>query len=230
MLSNKFLIYILFFIIISGYKVNASAQKIVFWGNSLTYYNNLPNNFGKICTDNKKSPELYFFTKPGVSINYWHKYFLKNPEDLPNKIDFLILQNNSLTTDSFEFALRKVVDLYDSTKVREIILFENYSTVTFSNKARIEDLNRTKTAFLQFREIDPRIKILPIGQIFDGMEGEQFFSYDGHPTVIGSLIYQISLFYLIYNEFPEHLSNELALNTYFDLIKGTIHDTNTYKK
>lgn len=206
---------IIVFLVFSN--INNFGQRVVLWGNSLSYYNNFLSEFNELCRLNNKDLEIKFYAEPGVSVSYWYDHFEKI-QKMPVSVDFLVLQNNNASSGNFEITINKIVKKYSKNQVKRIVLFENYSTIKFSKVAKNEERQKIYNFFKNYSEIDSRITVMPIGHIFQDLEDYDLFSSDGHPTDLGTFVYIFRLYFELYKTLPTNHQYGTDIEKYLEFI------------
>ncbi len=230
-------ILILFY---SGSAISQEPVSVLIVGNSLTYYNRLDRVIKDIigCQNKQIKVNVNIQGYPGVSLKnhimdsldasrgYTESFELtkeKSPtvEIIESKCwDYLILQDRLSRDSTSYYELKKSVE----TCSTEVLYFEGYSTILWSDSIRSIAVSENK---LFFNNLTSKIggKILPVGEVFDRINAYSnnrafwVYSFDGHPTKLGTIVIGI----LIAREILVEEINYSSLSEIFPEYKNQLY-------
>lgn len=210
-------------IVILFFAFSCFAQtSILFIGNSLTYVNDLPQTFKKLCYANNKNFDIKMVAYPGYSLNN-HLTTVIVPTDNPNlvytkrisnndtiipeaikqlisrKWDYVYLQDREFGEDSIEYAVQQIRKLAPESK---IMIFENY--MYDSHWSKKYNRKKKKINIQEFKRIANLIKadVIPVSYCFEKIKKKHspdlLYDETMHPTNFGTLVIAILLYKTIY--------------------------------
>ncbi len=215
---KKGVLFIVFFIAFSCY----AQTTILFIGNSITYVNDLPQTFKKLCDENNKLFDITMVAFPGYSlINHltkirvptdnpnlvWTKRVSNNDTVVPESIkqiqskkwDYIYLQDREYEEDSTEFAVQKIRKLSQDSK---IMIFENY--MYDSRWSKKYDHRKKKANTREFKRIAKLINadVIPASYFFEKIKkkhsSELLYDETMHPKYFGTIVIAILIYKTIY--------------------------------
>lgn len=202
--------------------LNVNTTKILFIGNSYTYFNDMPNIIKRLAESAGKEVVIGSFTKGGYSLsdhinsNDEHSNRLK--QLLTYNWDVIILQDQSLTpvvdVDKFYEGVEAIVSLVDRDVTR-VLMYSTWARKT--DELSIDDTGMSKedlrvalsNSYIKLAsQIDA--EICPVGDAFSvAEEGEKninLYWFDGsHPWYKGSYLSACVIYSVIFNESCEGL-------------------------
>ena len=208
-------------------------MKVLFIGNSYTYYNEMPQLFEKLCRDNGKDVKVYSVTKGGRKlINY------QDPEDpITQKIDqllegqrydFCFIQEQSVLPaadpDLFFEGARFVVNKVKN-HVSQFIMYATWgrksgSETLAKHNWTTEEMNAQ--LLFSYRKVAESVgaKVSPVGSSFlkvtlSNPEINLHNPDFSHPSYHGSCLAALTHYYTLFEEFP-------CVTTSFDLSANEI--------
>lgn len=223
----RYILIVYALLILNGvHAVNNKPLKVLFIGNSLTYYNDMPQTFRLICEASDKQVKIKQITFPGVSL-YEHLFkiitsvknlsssrFPKDSSELPEAVkaltqekwDVIVLQDRSCKEKGFELAMAKIKE-YTASYHPRFLMYQEYSTILWSKSHRdsamsvsIKDCN-TAAAIL-------KAEIIPIGECYnhtlDQFPEIELFPDNIHPSPEGSFLIANLIYQIIYHEKVKH--------------------------
>ena len=194
-------------------------MKILFIGNSYTYYNDSPKIFGALAEDNGKDVAVDAVTKGGRKL-----FENLDPEDenykriieltQKNHYDVLFLQEHSnLPITCFDDFYRGAVGLCDLIKATRVILYTPWGYKEGSPKLDLLNLTNeemTSKIYDAYESVGKEIgaQLSPVGLTFSAMKKTspktELYNPDmTHPSLIGSAIAAICHYKTLFGEIPQ---------------------------
>ncbi len=220
----RFTLFIVFVIGFNCLLAQSSSKKILFVGNSYTYFWNLPKQVELMALAKEHKLEIRQSTAGGVNWGqHWRGEKDLNTRDiiLNGGFDYVVLQNHSMSTiqrqDSMMIYGKKFAQLIRDSGA-EPILYMTWSRKW--NPLMQSTISKGYTAL--GKQIDAIV--LPIGELWQKsrtlMPDLDLYDPDGsHPNAIGTYLTACAFFKLFTNEASDGLSHRLAeKNQYNELI------------
>ena len=216
-------------------------MKILFIGNSYTYYNDMPKMFEKIATDNGKDVQTFSVTKGGRKliehINADDEYSHKIDELIENhKFDicfiqeqsFLPLINDKLFTDGVLSVAEKI-----KNSVNKIILYATWGRkdghsileqYNWTNKSMTFDLANAYKKAAELIGADMSYVGLNFYDVYGNHKEINLYDEDlTHPSYEGSCLAMLTHYMKVFNEFPENLSSLSLTESQISVFKNVIY-------
>ena len=124
-------------------------KKILFLGNSHTYFENLPWLFQAVCMQKGVDVDVFMITFPGVEWNWHLKNLCTIPNIKNNGYDFVVMQQKSHPFDGAEALIEQGMPLYNAVKSANS---KPVFTATWSEKINPDGQKIIDDAFLQLHE------------------------------------------------------------------------------
>ena len=215
-------------------------MKILFIGNSYTYYNDSPKIFGALAEDNGKDVAVDAVTKGGRKL-----FENLDPEDenykriieltQKNHYDVLFLQEHSnLPITCFDDFYRGAVGLCDLIKATRVILYTPWGYKDGSPKLDslgITNEKMTSEIYAAYKKVADEIgaQLSPVGLAFANMkkispDTELYNPDKTHPSLIGSLIAATCHYKTLFGVLPQKadtLPKGEVISALFEAIKLT---------
>ena len=168
-MRNLVILVLLFSQVISAQK----QEKILFIGNSFTFYWNLPNQVEKMALEQNLFWDVYQSTAGGATLrDHWQgNKGLKTKEILSqNTFDRIIFQDQSTYPikhiDTTAYYLAKLKELIPSQT--KLYLYATWNYPNFPDKKMTnKDSKDIETNLKTLLSLDSKIKIIPVGRAFD---------------------------------------------------------------
>lgn len=204
-------------------------MKVLFIGNSYTYYNDMPTLFGKLANSNGKSVTVYSITKGGRKLEQY-----ADPADpitvsldalLATEIlDVCFIQEQSLMpavdSDRFAAGLECVVSKLTG-KAGKFILYATWgrktgSSVLTEHQWTTEGMTHLVMDAYQKAAKRYNAQISPVGNsfLYITKNHPEIDLYDKdltHPSYLGSCLSALTHYYTVFHEFPT-LTDALSLS------------------
>ncbi len=227
----KFKCCVLFVFILFTFFCNAQTS-ILYIGNSLTYVNDLPQTFKKLCDINGKYLENKVVAYPGYSL-YKHLTTVVVPTDNPNlvytkrinnndtiiseaikqlksrKWDYIYLQDREVDEDSLEYSILQIRKLAPESK---IMIFENY--MYDSRWSKKYDHRKKRLNIKKFKRLANLInaEVIPVSYCFEKIKKNHspdlLYDETMHPTNYGTIIIAILLYKNIFKHEKFNFNSE----------------------
>lgn len=210
---------LLFFFLLTTVYSQDKQIRTLFIGNSLTYWNDMPDIFQAISREQGKKVKVKQIVFPGISL--WNQLVTApvikggvtvtsplspgqlSPADSSirrKKWDYIVLQDRWWRQEN----LRKAVLYIDSLKGNseaKIILYQNFSTILWSDSLRWEEVSASRDTFRLLAELT-RGKVLRIGEVFHWFNiykpEYELFPDNTHPSEMGSFLIALLIFQEIF--------------------------------
>ncbi|MGD8747559.1 MAG: hypothetical protein PVI44_03765 [Balneolaceae bacterium] len=208
-----------------GITVTAKATdslRVLFVGNSYTYYNSMPQLFKAMVES--RFPDLRIKTKfvggGGATLKQHWETGIVSEELETSKWDYVVLQGQSTlgtgfredgkwyfgSPDQFFFYTRKLDQLIKANGAKTILY------MTWAKKAYPNQQKYLTYAYMHIaKELGSRVA--PVGIVWDNLRTSKSFELyrkDGsHPTIHGSFLAGATLFSVIFNTVPTRLPGRL---------------------
>ena len=204
------------------------SMRVLFIGNSYTYFHDMPKVFQIICSGNGHSVETRMVASAGKSLE-WHWY---NPETLDaiaeGGWDFTVLQDHSLQAMEDPERLRRSVRRFHS-RIEAV----GGATVPYMTWARRHIPEMQKAIAEVYRSAAEEVDGLlsPVGLAFERALGtdQSLTLYEedrSHPTILGTYLTACSLHATLFEETPVGATSELELLAgVLTVIRGDIAET-----
>ncbi len=193
-------------------------MKILFMGNSYTYYNDLPALFEKLCLSNGKNVSVQSLTVGGRKL-----FENLDPDDEQcakltaylgdGRPDVLFLQEQSvLPAVNFDLFFQGVKGLYDTVSAQRTILYATWGRQTGSETLAAHGWTKdgmTELLYASYRHAAEEIggEVSPVGLCFREMNHKhpevELYDPDGsHPSLYGSVLATVCHYYAVFGELP----------------------------
>lgn len=195
-------------------------NKLLFIGNSHTYYKNLPWIFKAVCKQKNIDVQIFMITSPGVDWN-WH---LNNHCTLLNikfgGYDFVVMQQKSHPFDSVESLICQGIQLFDAVNSSNA---KAVFTATWSEKNNPEGQKIINDAFRQLQENCRGSIIAKCGSGWHELRDKiDLYEGDGeHQNLKGAYLNACILAKTIFSIAPLTLPKQLFFNNEFIDISET---------
>lgn len=178
-------------------------MKILFIGNSHTYFNDMPNIFKNLCRENNIKAEVTMLARGYKGLDYHCKEPQTRFNILYGDYDYVVLQH-------LQSGFDKDILLQSAEKLKKFII-EGKSTGIFYmpwtlKNEREKQEYMTSGYFEAGKKLDMRVA--PAGVIwwkyFDKFPKKNlYFTDDKHPSELGSALAAITIFHTIFNKTPD---------------------------
>ncbi len=194
-----------------------SKKKVLFIGNSHTYFNDMPYYMQYIslnCNLPGVEVKCTMLADGGRSLE-WHS----TQKDVRYNIiyggyDFIVLQNNAHPFDGYEVlkaGTKQILDFVAEAVKKPVVTMY----MTWSKKGNPEDFAEMRDAYNKVAE-DFGLKVAPVGERFFAINGNfdtELYANDGaHPSKFGSFVAALtileSLFDVKITDFPRTIETE----------------------
>lgn len=217
-------------------------MKILFIGNSYTYYNDMPEIFKAVAEENSKDIEVYSVTHGGHKLFEYARgddEYTKRIAELSEEyyFDICFLQEQSvLPIKDYELFLQGVTELYErlSKSVKQFILYQTWGRA--KGNEMLKELGMTNKEMTDkligaYKKAADCInaEVSPVGRCFyEVYSGDNDINlYDDdltHSSYKGSCLAAMVHYYTLFNELPGNY-NSLQLtedekNTFMNAIKA----------
>ena len=231
-------------------KTSQKSIKVLFLGNSYTYYNALPKVFAKLSSLNGKKAIVKTVARGGVRLTDHSKN--ESLESLIRReaFDWIVLQEQSttpLTNQDQMFEAIRSLHRWSKAKESNLLLFlfwaREYSRTLnvklgdkryFERFANSEEAQSTLTRVHKMIADEVKCEIAPVGNVWQQVHNQnhrlQLWESDrSHPTKVGSYITAMVFYTSIYNALPiRHLAtcplNPIELGQIEKIIQKVVLD------
>ena len=210
---------ILFFLLINSFYYGAPL-KILFIGNSLTYYNNMPEMFSSLCSEAKDDVIVERWTSAGTPLRYFSRDEQTFDKIRTDKWDYVILQSDDITAfdDMYHIEMDAIQRLKDviktncaSTKIIYEMIWGLKDGVTVSGEgyySYLDYINKIYNGTLYIAD-EMDLIIAPVGWAWKSVINQnpniELFSGDkAHPSLKGSYLAACVFYSTIFNESVEN--------------------------
>ena len=235
-------------------KPSQNNIKVLFLGNSYTYYNALPKVFAKLSSLNGKKATVKTIARGGVRLTDHSKN--ESLESLIRReaFDWIVLQEQSttpLTNQSQMFNAIRSLHHWSKAKKSNLLLFlfwarEYSSTLNvklgdqkyFERFSNSEEAQSTLTRIHKMIADEIKCEIAPVGNVWQQVHNKnhrlQLWESDrSHPTKVGSYITAMVFYTSIYNALPiRHLAtcplNHIELGLIEKIIRRVVLERNSF--
>jgi len=215
--------------------------KILFVGNSYTFFSDLPKIFRELSEENGKEVNVSSVTKGGWSIIKYLDLGDENTENLNAAMenapfDAVILQDHSIISinapDSFRDGMTRMKEKLKG-KAERVILYQTWARKNGNKK--LEELGLTRDEMHKgvtgaYRQIALEIgaELSPVGECFyalyEGHNEIELYNPDGsHPSYIGSALAAICHYRAVFGELPEKCDTLNLPSEWVKLFKDTVN-------
>lgn len=182
-----------------------SQTKVLFVGNSYTYYHDMPIMVQKIAQANQKKVEVTMSVDGGVSLkDHWNEQRGLKTKSLigQNEFDFVVIQDQSMTpireprnTILYGKNLSRLIVDQNS----EMLIFQ-----TWPRKNNPDSQQALDETFSQLEKIT-KSKIVPVANAWKLAKAEypnlELYEYDGsHPSEVGSYLTALVFYLFIFEQ------------------------------
>lgn len=175
-------------------------MRVLFIGNSHTYFNDMPQIFKQICQENSIEMEVTMLARGYKGLDYHVKEVQTRFNILYGNYDFVVLQH-------LQSGFDKDV-LYNSTKkLKEWINIAGSTPILYMTWSLKEERDKQKELSEGYREVGEKlgIDVAPVGEIwwrfFDSYPNEiLYFKDNKHASPLGSTLAAYTLFNSIFNK------------------------------
>jgi len=191
-------IAILLLFSVYGIGQDSIPKRILFVGNSFTYFNNLPQVTAAMAASQGIDLYIRSSTSPGAKLkDHWESNNgIKTMELLEEgKWDYVVLNNYSLgpikTPERFEKYSKKFIDLIRQKGAEPIFMM----TWAYKSKPEMQD-----TLSLKYKELcaETNTEFVPAGELFAACRSAfptiQLFYDDKHPSSVGTYLLGLSFY------------------------------------
>lgn len=186
------------------YELHAQT-KVLFVGNSYTYYHDMPIMVQKIAQANQKEVEVTMSVDGGVSLkDHWNEHRGLQTKSLirQNEFDFVVIQDQSMTP----IREPRNTILYGKNLSRLIVDQNGEMLVfqTWSRKNNPDSQQALDDTFSQLEKIT-KSKIVPVANAWKLAKAEypnlELYEYDGsHPSEVGSYLTALVFYLFIFEQ------------------------------
>ena len=213
-------------IIFFGGLINAQRLNILVIGNSICERNNMLELFQSICSHNGTDIDIKADFMGGATVcenlcsrisKDCNDYWIKGSEEYEAFVqylydyDYILLQGTSAFEVHFEDLAHSVSKVLKKKKTK-LIIFQNYSTILWSDSLRHSMVQRQNETLNKLKKYNTAV--LQIGDLFDysatHYREQKMILHDGHPSTAGSLLIAFELFHFIFDKQPD-INPEYAL-------------------
>lgn len=197
-------------------------MRILFIGNSYTYFNMMPNLFAMLARENGKDVTVESVTRGGWSLSWYvdvDNEQGRQLRSLPGKYDICFLQDNSVfpivNFEAFRSGVSRISKLL-ADWVDTFILYETWGRKEGSEKlAELgltrEEMSQKLTSAYDTVGKEFGMAVSPVGQNFlkMGKRHPQIEIFDPdrtHPSFVGSCLSAITHYRTVFHELPEKLN------------------------
>lgn len=203
-------------------------MKILFIGNSYTYYNDLPAIFSALCEENGQSVDTASVTKGGWKLHQYldveNEYAEALRAHLPEEFDVIFLQEQSLLPvlepDAFRDGVRRIKEAFGA-HAKRVILYVTWGRKEGAKALEEHGLTRESMTegLAQAYEAAARdfgCDFSPVGKAFLRMkvlapEIDLYHPDLTHPSRTGSCLAALVHYKTVFGALPKHIAS-LALS------------------
>lgn len=213
-------------------------MKILFIGNSYTYFNDLPKMFDVLCRENGKDVSVYSLTVGGrelhQNLNPSDEKYVELVEYLKDgHPDVLIMQEQSvLPAINYGLFLQGVQGLHDLVKANKTILYATWGrhegSHVLTDHGWTTD-SMTCALYGSYSQAADEIggDVSPVGLCFTEMnhkhpEVELYDPDHSHPSLYGSVLALICHYYTVFGELPRACTIPNVAADIIDAMKDVI--------
>lgn len=175
-------------------------MRVLFIGNSHTYFNDMPQIFKQICQENSIEMEVTMLARGYKGLDYHAKEVQTRFNILYGNYDFVVLQH-------LQSGFDKDV-LYNSTKkLKEWINISGATPILYMTWSLKEEREKQNELCIGYREVGEKlnISVAPVGEVwwrfFDSYPEEiLYFKDNKHASPLGSTLAAYTLFSSIFNK------------------------------
>ncbi len=192
------------------------ATRILFIGNSLTYYNDLPGMLDRLVYLTDDRPQVFADRSVigGASLKYiWS---VGDAADKINKEswDYVVLQAGLYIESQFNDTMKVYIEKFDNlikNKGAQTLIFQPWANAGYTDMQ--EELNDSLTATLEGLDLD----IVPVGAAWEKVLAEQpevdlHDPWGVHPTTSGTYLAACVFYSYLYQKSPDGLPTSFELN------------------
>ncbi len=212
----------------SGLAESGQTTRVLFIGNSYTYYNSMPHMFQAMAENlfPDQTVEVDFICGGGATLEKHWDVGWAQKEILTGTWDFVVLQEQSMLGSNNLSDKKSWKTFYTyARKFDEIIKENGGETVfflTWSRQNSRDDQVYLNTAYITIAE-KLNSKVAPVGLVWDRVRDEdriELYNKDGsHPSVSGSFLTAITILSTVFGVQPQGTSGHLQG---YEILRGGV--------
>lgn len=176
--------------------------KVLFVGNSHTYYNDMPQLFKQICQDNGKNVEVQMIAEPGVPYSWHLEHYIDLRFALMHgEFDYMVMQQAAHPGPSKEDTLRDGETLAKFARKYGVVPLQ---VVPWAEQDKPE---HQKEMYEIYEELAQKIQadLIPTGRIFecitkDHPEISMYYKDGEHASAYGTYAHTLCIYAAIFKE------------------------------
>lgn len=184
-------------------------MKILFIGNSHTFYNDMPYIFKQICQENNIAIDVTMLARGYKGLDYHYREPETRFNILYGNYDYIILQHlqSGFDKDVLYNSAKKIKEIASISNKNKIFLY-----MTWTLKSEREKQTELSNGYFEAgRKLN--VPVIPVGLVwwnfFDRFpEKNLYYKDDKHASVLGSTLTAYTIFYSIFGHCANSMSEE----------------------